>query len=66
MFSTLNKHDHSQRKKLFAEKYAMTNIVNSQIAEGVQHCAASVVRKCEASMGSFLDIYVCSTTTCTA
>lgn len=59
MFSTLNRHDHSQRKKLFAEKYAMTNVVNSQIVEGIQKRTASVVEKCEASLDSCLDVYVC-------
>jgi len=59
MFSTLNRHDHSQRKKLFAEKYAMTNVINSQIVEGFQQRTASVMKKCEASLGTALDIYVC-------
>lgn len=58
MFSTLNRHDHAQRKKLFAEKYAMTNIINLDIIQGFQQRAMSVVKQCEASLGSYLDVYV--------
>lgn len=39
----------------------MTNIMNSQIVEGFQQRTASVMKKCEASLGNCIDIYVCST-----
>ncbi|KIV90665.1 hypothetical protein PV10_05297 [Exophiala mesophila] len=58
MFSTLNRHDHARRKKLFAEKYAMTNVVNSDIIQGIEQRAASVVAKCTESLGGHLDVYV--------
>ncbi|CAI7672494.1 unnamed protein product [Penicillium manginii] len=48
---------HSQRRKLFAERYAMTNILNSTIIQGIQQNAAKVVQKCVASAGSYLDTY---------
>ena len=37
----------------------MTNVINSQIVEGFQQRTASVMKKCEASLGTALDIYVC-------
>ena len=59
MFSTLNKNDHAQRKKIFAERYAMTNIMRPDILEGIQKRADSVIEKCRASMSSgSLDVYV--------
>ncbi|PLB47344.1 cytochrome P450 monooxygenase [Aspergillus steynii IBT 23096] len=57
MFSTLNKHDHSQRRRLFADRYAMTNIVSSPVMDGIRQRAAQVVAKCRASIGGHLDIY---------
>lgn len=58
MFSTLNKHDHAQRRRLIADRYAMSNVVRPQILSGIQQRAASVLAKIEASIGSHLDIYV--------
>ncbi|KAB8235121.1 cytochrome P450 [Aspergillus alliaceus] len=58
MFSTLNKQDHAGRKKLFADRYAMTNVVRPEIVQGIQDRAASVVEKCKASLGSYLDVYI--------
>lgn len=49
---------HAQRKKTFAERYAMTNIANSQIIEGIKQRAESVVGKFKASHGSAHDVYV--------
>ncbi|KAI9041114.1 cytochrome P450 [Aspergillus affinis] len=57
MFSTLNKHDHSQRRRLFADRYAMTNILSSPVVDGIRQRAANVVGKCRASMGGHLDVY---------
>lgn len=58
MFSTLNKHDHAERKKLFADRYAMTNVVRPEMLDGIQKRAMSVVKKCETSVGSYHDVYV--------
>ncbi|EXJ93260.1 hypothetical protein A1O1_01651 [Capronia coronata CBS 617.96] len=58
MFSTLNKQDHAQRKKLFADRYAMTNIMRSEILKGIEQRAASVMEKVKASVGRHLDVYV--------
>lgn len=58
MFSTLNRHDHADRKKLFADRYAMTNVVRPDILNGIAIRASSVVKKCESSIGRYLDIYV--------
>lgn len=36
----------------------MTNVVNQHVAHGIKEKAASVVKKCEASSGTYLDVYV--------
>ncbi|TVY39378.1 putative sterigmatocystin biosynthesis P450 monooxygenase [Lachnellula occidentalis] len=58
MFSTLKKQDHAQRKRLFADRYAMTNIVRPEIVQGIETRAESVLSKCKESMGGYLDVYV--------
>ncbi|TVY44849.1 putative sterigmatocystin biosynthesis P450 monooxygenase [Lachnellula subtilissima] len=58
MFSTLKKQDHAQRKKLFADKYAMTNVVRPDIIKGIEARAESVISKCKESTGGYLDVYV--------
>ncbi|CAL5869093.1 uncharacterized protein PFLUO_LOCUS3321 [Penicillium psychrofluorescens] len=58
MFTTLPKREHSERRRLFAERYAMTNILGSSIMEGIRQRAGSVIKQCEASMGGYLDVYV--------
>jgi cytochrome P450 len=58
MFTTPDRHEHAQRKKLFAERYAMTNIVRPSMIEGIQKRARSVIDQCQASVGSYLDVYV--------
>ena len=58
MFSTLNKHDHAERKKLFADRYAMTNVVRPGLLDGIQERAMKVVEKCQDTVGSHLDVYV--------
>lgn len=58
MFSTLNRQDHAERKRLFADRYAMTNIIKPEIMEGIEIRANSVIEKCKASAGSYLDVYV--------
>ncbi|KIW02724.1 uncharacterized protein PV09_06158 [Verruconis gallopava] len=58
MFSTLNKHDHAERKKLFADRYAMTNVMRPEIIDGIQKRAMAVVEKCRESVGKCLDVYV--------
>ncbi|KAJ5090698.1 hypothetical protein N7532_009382 [Penicillium argentinense] len=57
MFALMNKNEHSQRRKLFAERYAMTNIMSSSIMHGIQQNAEKVVQKCLKSTGSYLDTY---------
>lgn len=51
---------HAQRKRLFADRYAMTNIVRPEIIQGIQARAESVLSKCKESMGGYLDVYVSS------
>ncbi|KAF7592007.1 hypothetical protein BBP40_000787 [Aspergillus hancockii] len=49
---------HARRKKLFADRYAMTNVVRPEIVQGIQDRAASVIEKCKASLDSHLDVYI--------
>lgn len=57
MFSTMPKHDHAQRKRLFADRYAMTNVLRTDMLRGIEQRASYVVDICEASQGSHLDVY---------
>ncbi|KAF4553270.1 Cytochrome P450-like protein 14 [Elsinoe fawcettii] len=57
MFSMLGKEEHAQRKKLFAERYAMSNVARPEVMDGIAIRAAKVVDKCKASIGSYLDAY---------
>lgn len=58
MFSTLNRRDHAERKKLFAGSYALTNIIRPEILGRIQERAMSMVQKCQSSVGGYLDVYV--------
>jgi cytochrome P450 len=58
MFTMLGRHEHAERKKLFADRYAMTNVLRPEMLQGIQDRAMSVAEKCKASMGSYLDVYV--------
>ncbi|KAF2220149.1 putative cytochrome P450 [Elsinoe ampelina] len=57
MFSMLGREEHAQRKKLFAERYAMTNVARPEVMVGISTRAMKVVEKCKASAGSHLDAY---------
>jgi len=43
---------------MFADRYAMTNVVRPEITQGIQARAMSVVKQCSESIGSYLDVYV--------
>lgn len=58
--SSVDMSQHSQRKKLFAERYAMTNVVRPEVTDGIRERAASVVKQCANSIGGHLDAYVSS------
>lgn len=49
---------HSQRKKLFADRYAMTNVVRPEMLNGIYGRARSVIDHCIKSAGGSIDIYV--------
>ncbi|KAL4892493.1 cytochrome P450 [Aspergillus ambiguus] len=57
MFSTLEKHGHSQRKRELADRYAMTNILRDNHISAIRERAESFVAKCATGKGS-KDIYV--------
>jgi hypothetical protein len=58
MFSTLSKQDHAQRKRLFADRYAMTNVMRPDMIDGIKERAIRVVDICNACHGEALDVYV--------
>lgn len=37
----------------------MTNILRAPLLDGFEQSASSVIEKCEASRGGYLDVYVC-------
>ncbi|KAL3459232.1 cytochrome P450 [Aspergillus heterothallicus] len=57
MFSTLEKYDHSQRKRELADRYAMTNILREEHASAIKDRAKAFVSRCVASAES-VDVYV--------
>ncbi|KAL4783908.1 cytochrome P450 [Aspergillus varians] len=57
MFSTLDKHGHSQRKRELADRYAMTNILREGHISAVTDRARAFVSRCAASVES-VDVYV--------
>ncbi|KAL2846871.1 cytochrome P450 [Aspergillus pseudoustus] len=57
MFSTLEKYDHSQRKRELADRYAMTNILRDEHVSAIKDRARAFVSRCVASASS-VDVYV--------
>ncbi|KAL4961873.1 cytochrome P450 [Aspergillus stella-maris] len=57
MFSTLDKHAHSQRKRELADRYAMTNILREEHVSAIKDRAKDFVKRCIASAES-VDVYV--------
>lgn len=56
-FSTLPKGEHSQRKRLYADRYAMTNVLRPEIVTSIETCSQSVVKKCGGAAGKSVDVY---------
>ncbi|KAL5334968.1 cytochrome P450 [Aspergillus crustosus] len=57
MFSTLDKFNHSQRKRELADRYAMTNILREEHLSVIKDRAMAFVSRCVASAKS-VDVYV--------
>ncbi|KAL4802600.1 cytochrome P450 [Aspergillus unguis] len=57
MFSTLDKHNHSQRKRELADRYAMTNILREEHISAIEDRARTFVSRCLAYSAS-VDVYV--------
>ncbi|KAL4867824.1 hypothetical protein BDV12DRAFT_186378 [Aspergillus spectabilis] len=57
MFSTLDKFNHSQRKRELADRYAMTNILREEHLSAIKDRARAFVSRCIASSKS-VDVYV--------
>ncbi|KAL4772570.1 cytochrome P450 [Aspergillus nidulans var. acristatus] len=57
MFSTLDKHSHSQRKRELADRYAMTNIMREEHVSAITDRARAFVSRC-AALAESVDVYV--------
>ncbi|KUJ21876.1 cytochrome P450 monooxygenase [Mollisia scopiformis] len=58
MFSTLDKGNHSQKKRHIASQYANTNIMHPEVLGGIQDRANAFIRICEKSKGTGMDAYI--------
>ncbi|KAJ6129907.1 hypothetical protein N7512_002687 [Penicillium capsulatum] len=58
MFSTLPRDEHSKRKRIFAERYAMTNVMKPQPMAAIHERAMSFVRQCAEAGPKSVDVYV--------
>ncbi|KAJ5341515.1 Cytochrome P450 [Penicillium brevicompactum] len=57
MFSTLLKDEHSKRKRIFAERYAMTNIMKEKPIAAITERAMVFVSSCAAAGRQSVDVY---------
>lgn len=49
---------HSKRKRIFAERYAMTNILKAETLAAIQERAMAFVSLCSAAGRKSVDVYV--------
>ena len=54
----LTREQHSVRKRILADRYAMTNVMREQPLAAIRERAGAFVSKCSASLGSSVDVYV--------
>ncbi|GLI78457.1 hypothetical protein PoHVEF18_006772 [Penicillium ochrochloron] len=57
MFSTLCKDEHSKRKRLFAERYAMSNVMKPEPLAAIKERATTFVSKCVEAGKKSVDVY---------
>ncbi|KAJ5219303.1 uncharacterized protein N7498_001402 [Penicillium cinerascens] len=58
MFSTLPKDEHSKRKRIFAERYAMTNVMKAKPLAAIHERAMAFVNQCAEAGKKSVDVYV--------
>ncbi|KAH8692166.1 putative cytochrome P450 [Talaromyces proteolyticus] len=58
LFTTLNKASHAARRRILADRYSMTNVLRAPMLQAIEQRASYVLKKCQESQGSYLDIYV--------
>ncbi|KAJ5678396.1 uncharacterized protein N7477_004029 [Penicillium maclennaniae] len=58
MFSTLRKDEHSKRKRIFAERYAMTNVMKAKPLAAITERARAFVSQCTEVGNKSVDVYV--------
>ncbi|TGJ79428.1 hypothetical protein E0Z10_g9334 [Xylaria hypoxylon] len=59
MFTTLNKEDHSKRKRILADRYANSNIMKSQSLDGITERSRRFIERCSYSVGQSIDLFIC-------
>lgn len=50
---------HSKRKRMFAERYAMTNVMKAQPMAAIHDRAMSFINHCAKANKDSVDVYVC-------
>ncbi|KZT69584.1 cytochrome P450 [Daedalea quercina L-15889] len=58
MFSATEKGPHGERKKIFADRYTKSYIMQPEVVNGIQDLATEFVKKCTENAGKAVDIYV--------
>ncbi|KAG6001571.1 hypothetical protein E4U21_004089 [Claviceps maximensis] len=58
MFTTLNKTDHAKRKRIFADRYANTNVMRSVSIQGIQQRSRAFLQRCTEAGSSATDVFV--------
>ncbi|KAJ5746641.1 Cytochrome P450 [Penicillium odoratum] len=58
MFSTLNKDEHSKRKRIYADRYAMTNIMKAGPLAAIHERAMAFVSHCTDAGNKSVDVYI--------
>ena len=57
-YSSANTHQHSKRKRIFADRYAMTNIMKEKPMAVINERATTFVSKCVEAGQKSVDVYV--------
>ncbi|KAH9919288.1 cytochrome P450 [Fomitopsis serialis] len=58
MFSAVQKGPHGERKKIFADRYTKSYIMQPEVVSGIQDRATDFVTKCTENLGKAADIYM--------
>ncbi|KAI0199664.1 cytochrome P450 [Astrocystis sublimbata] len=59
MFTTLDKEGHAKRKRVLADRYANSNIMNPQTLHGIAERSRRFTERCSWSVGRSIDLFIC-------